>query len=482
MKSLVDQIVKFLVNAGSLALQWTRDHKKVAHGFVYVTLFSLIVVTMFNWFYTKNFSVLTGPRGASGVVYGEDLQKSFEDVSFGRIRIATEQTDGFGENLERISQDESGQVAGFAQLGFGDMSNVRVLLPLEQTYLYIVCSDSFFKHLVDTCTICNRKTEGPVIGPSTGSVAIPDPETVNVATAEKKPEVQKRSVGLYELLLAHKNLVDFGDPYGDSVEGEPSTAQSKTRQSKLRIALGPNRSGAHELAVEVLKHFGIDPSSDDKEQNRLYSFDESSSFAEAFNKLHNGDLDLVFHAGPLASDLVRQQQDYAFLVGLGDSADKIIKKSGKPILKGEFEKGLFGERIPGKRRIREECPLKLRNGHQVICMDKPGFSDDITVISTRRVLVCSKNMTKSNAYHLALGAQNALSERLGPINWPLRVEQESQAVGASGISIHEGAKLLRDGNSLSGLDRAFKAWNDSYLLICFALISYLVSLLSLIHI
>ena len=68
----------------------------------------------------------------------EQLEKAGRVVD-GAFSVAVEATGGYDENRRRVSEDEKGNLVGFAYDGFGDSENVATILPLDNRYLHILC-------------------------------------------------------------------------------------------------------------------------------------------------------------------------------------------------------------------------------------------------------------------------------------------------------------------------------------------------------
>jgi hypothetical protein len=184
----------------------------------------------------------------------------------GGYKIALRGSDGFEENRRLINQDQTGGIIGFVHEGFGDASNLRLLLPLEWNYLHILCS-------ADSLKQWNLRRS-----PSSGV----------------KPET-----------LTLKHLA----------------AHLKSEKSRGRVYLGPRESGTRQLAELVLRHHGLVP--DHISAPGIANWDDMRA------ALKTGQIDLAFKCGPLNDKVIESiaHEKSAVLVGLNGVADALVKQN-----------------------------------------------------------------------------------------------------------------------------------------------------------
>jgi hypothetical protein len=95
-----------------------------------------------------DYTILVGPGGGMLEDDARRIKTKVENNSSpigAAYRVSVQPTEGFEEIRRRINADETGRLIGFSHDGFGNAENVRILLPLDKNYLYILCRRDFLK-------------------------------------------------------------------------------------------------------------------------------------------------------------------------------------------------------------------------------------------------------------------------------------------------------------------------------------------------
>jgi hypothetical protein len=113
------------------------------------TLAVLLAASIWNWYrawLTHEIVLLAAPAGGAASSDAKKIAERIAEQStwYGhRYLVRVENTEGYEENRRRVSRDQSGRMIGFAQDGFGEAENVRILCPLERNILHILCRRKF---------------------------------------------------------------------------------------------------------------------------------------------------------------------------------------------------------------------------------------------------------------------------------------------------------------------------------------------------
>lgn len=236
-------------------------------------------VFMSSWAWLRerrvvSYTLLDGPAGGTGRGLGEQLAEHVRDSTslLGmEYVVQTVHTNGYAENQRRISQDRTGRLFGFAHDGFGDANAIRVILPLERTYLHILASRKFLEEL----ELLPDKSREP---------AVP----LSIAPSAAPP----RAVKLSDIV-----------------------ARQAFRPG--RIFFGPKGSGTQEAAHIVFRFYGHDP--------QVYQTHGVADWHDMRAAFNTGAIDLAFYSGPLGSEAVANiaKDDSAVLLDLGSDAPAI---------------------------------------------------------------------------------------------------------------------------------------------------------------
>jgi hypothetical protein len=250
------------------------------HRYWFSVLVAAVALSVFmsSWAWLRErrvvtYTLLDGPAGGTGRGLGEQVAGQVRDSS--RVLgmeyvIQTVHTNGYAENQRRISQDTSGRLLGFAHDGFGDPSAIRVILPLERTYLHILARRGFLEELK--------------LWPPEQDVPL------NGAARDKPPAAVKLSA------VIAKNKLQPG-----------------------RVFFGPKGSGTQEAAHVVFQHYDLHP--------QLYQTHGVADWHDMRAAFNTGAIDLAFYSGPIGSDAVANiaKDDSAVLLDLGSDAETILQ-------------------------------------------------------------------------------------------------------------------------------------------------------------
>ncbi|MCR9200366.1 MAG: hypothetical protein NXI04_17160 [Planctomycetaceae bacterium] len=419
-----------------------------------VVVMSLIVVSVlalgYREFAETDITVLAGPEGGAGSIYAQSIvSASRENVQLGNIRIESEATRGFEDNRDRVARDKSGTLIGFANDGFGDSSNVRILLPLEEDYLHVLCSREFYRKLL-ACRDCGDSENSQPAGKRPVAVASsragdvqyapvpPDQEESEQQAPAARPPLIACGTDhlpeLYHILYLCRN-------YNQSIANGSDRA---TDQSPVFV-LGPEGSGARRLALELLNHFRFD--SDEYQELQI------SDWTGVRNDLNRNLVDVAFFLGPLDSPVMGRiaRDNSAFLVGLGDDAAALSADLSNPTRIHHMVRYQYGRNIePPTNHSGETAEVRNFGGNNIRLVRKPEFCEPIAVLTTRRVLICSEAMPIGVAYDVVRLARDAINGQIPGLNWSA-VTAASDAPDGLSFPLHPAAKLLRDDLSPSSL-------------------------------
>lgn len=153
LQGMADAVVQLLKQLGSVVLYVAQRYwVTVIAAAVVVTL----LATTYSWFRDAavvRYTMLDGPAGGTGRSQSAHIATTIAEssslVGF-TYDVDVNHTNGYEENYQRIRGDTTGKMFGFAMDGFDDGENVRVLLPLESSYLHIIARRDFIKSLPTT--------------------------------------------------------------------------------------------------------------------------------------------------------------------------------------------------------------------------------------------------------------------------------------------------------------------------------------------
>ena len=152
-KELFVPVVQLLKTVGLWMAMAARRHSGALLASAIVVL---AVMTAWSWYLqwrTTEYVVLVGPGGGGSIDYAKRIARKIVDQSSplgAAYNVRVEGTDGSEEIRKRISEDNDGNLIGFAHDGFGNSENVRILLPLDKNYLFILCRKQFLTETLNT--------------------------------------------------------------------------------------------------------------------------------------------------------------------------------------------------------------------------------------------------------------------------------------------------------------------------------------------
>ncbi len=306
---------------------------------------------------TREIVFLTGPVGGSGA---DPAQRIAEHAAYrsakllgGRYHLRVQTTNGFEENRRRVGQDRDGLSVAFAHDGFGDASNVAILLPLEWNYLQLLCTKKFRE----------------------------------------------------------------GIPGKEGGESKLTLSDLQDKMTPGRVYLGPNESGTRQLAELVLSSYGHNP-------HRLASTG-IADWHDMRAALYVGNIDVAFYSGPPNAPIIKAIADdeKCLLIGL-DGTRNAIAQQNYQLLSATLQPNLYA--------TNGFCPHAIET------------------IASRRVLICSRAMSESDAYFLANVASEALQDSM-EIKWQNMVpDPTNKEAKPLAYTVHPGAARLRDKQSAPG--------------------------------
>ena len=508
MSATVERAVRHVINLGKAIVRLFFQNQRFVNLLVLGSLAFLFVQWYYTAIYETEFYVLAGPPTSAGKEYSEKIQETFNESSF-FASMRTRSSEGFIANHDEISADKSGRLIGFGQLGFGEPENLRVLLPLESDYLHIICRTSLFAELQQNCEECLQELVANKSSVSVRNPVTPDPpaelpstiegseldsnkvhETVGPASAwtvvtsiienlQSSPEQSAKSgdedvstvhqLGFYELLYAHKHLLEATHERLEAILGEannPRELKAAYEQYRirpfLRVAAGKSGSGSQFLAKKVLSSFDIElQPSGFSSDGRLF-LSKSLDLSDAFVELVKGEIDVIFYLGPTNTEFVKACKNHSFLLSLGDHAADVASGIGPQIMSEKLSNGIYGTPIKTPSLKDDLCRLLVPSegdGSKQWCLPKPSFCEDVVTIKSRRALLCSKYMTTNHAYEIASAARSALSEPVSVINWKIFDDVNGMGDELENVVVfHDGALILRDGGKPGIVDSLVAAW------------------------
>ena len=495
----ISKLIKQFVTFGKNIANWLRDWTKTPRMALNLVTITIVVFLAWSWFNTSflqtEFEFLSGPQKTTGKKYGKAITSTFNNTNgnwLRRDKMSEISTDGFMFNQREIGNDRTGKLVGFGQIGFGDASNTRVLLPLEFNYLHILCSNELFETMTKLCNGCGSQEsyEKPKLTANGDPKALTPGESGSNSQNESNFKFREQRLGLFELLYAYRHFRKIAR----AAPGKSKTATDKAGvlngfanqelarlefPGTLRIAAGTPGSGSKYLATRVLDHFGINFTQSGFSPDSAFCLYEDISPKNVQPLLLSGDVDLIFYLGPANSDFVHRFNGQAFLLDLGDHSAAITKSISNTVLTGSFPDGLYGRPIPDSRESRD---LKVLNVPAVDIgwgdplemqwvLKQPRFCEDIRLLKTRRALICSKRMSNRDAYEIANVSRNALSEDVQSIDW-FNLDQPDQNNDLTAVvNFHDGAKLLRDDRYPGIWDYLNSFWNKNNQLFVVAFLS-----------
>ncbi len=422
-------------NCVQASLQFAKKNL-VGLNLIAIVCVSAFVFYIFQDVFQNRFQLLTGPKGGVGptsanLILNHAKHGSLEGNTTGLFLEETS-TQGYEENRSRIAEDTTGHLFGFAHDGFGNSSNVRVLLPLDDSYLHIVCRRKF---LHQACNGSSCDPDSPIFDRNDEGDLFVSSRKDTKSKLTPKPEEGALCRKLSRVSL--ETIIDWAD----AINHRP------------KVSLGPTQSGTRQLSEIVMEHFH-------QVADRDYIKHDVNDWLELRNGLRLGHIDIGFYLGPLGSHVIKEieSDETAVLVHL-QHVEAIVARHTQ-ISYTEFPPHLYGYRPCPSFRNKTGANKTGANeaGANEASSDiLPPFCAGLSMLKTRKVLICSTAMPTSDAYALATLTRNALSSQVPQLRW---TDADTDVVKRRlSYALHPGAVLLRD-NTTPGWFNTFweKYW------------------------
>ena len=366
MEELARISLEFLTVTSRVIFVFTKRHWLALLSIAVLALVVHALFLIYDKAADRELVIYTGLPGSDSHVVGAKLQKALtsRDSAYGTsYRVRLEEANGSDEIQERVRCDTSGKAIGFAQDEHGNAPDAMVVAPLELDYLHVIVGPAMLERMA---------SEIPEQSHRAARIARPRRIPLQLARSVSvnggQDEDQRRLVDHWK---AH--CVKMSDVIGH------------LNLSAGRVYLGPRRSETRRLAKIVLEQCG------QRNFDRLSAHGINDWF-EVRAGLNTGAIDLAFLVGTLGGDVVKGIADdgSCMLVDLGEIAPALERENP------EFKP----DKIPkGAYAAASYRPLRYD-----FCRD------EITTLTSRNVIVCSRRMTNFDAYQVAAAAGEALRE------------------------------------------------------------------------
>lgn len=366
------------------------------HSTLFLVVLSLMVVTLFYLQIRtatppEQFILFTGPAGGGGEKLGKILSEKLRPPGFWslnqrNVELVIKATEGYEDNRQRIQDDTTGRQIAFAHDGFNPHRNVRVLLPLQESYTHIIVNQGFLKAARDLPVGNGGSRPAPAASLPNGSAGRP------WYFEDLKP-----------VLAAN------GRPGSDE---NPAYAEFE-KWAKNKVFLGPELSGTRQVAKLILEHHGIPVDRLDCEAD--YNWNEMVS------ALIRGDIQMAFITTEPGNRAVRRLAGRGGFALLGLRDTEGLCQANSHVAVRYFKKYVYG----ASQNAAGFCPAKT------------------PTIATRRVLVCSSHMENADAYWLAQRLTEALRSEIPVISWETAFEPKPEQRPLT-YHIHPGVEPIKD--------------------------------------
>lgn len=147
---MADALARLLLDVKTLAVNIWRVFEPI-RTWLYLTAAAIGVLTLFVLVRhaqpPTHVTLLTAPRGGSAERLGYILEKRLErpeiwEPQKRRFELVSKETQGFAYNRQQVETDYTGTLIAMGHDGFASADNVRILLPLESSYLHVVVNRS----------------------------------------------------------------------------------------------------------------------------------------------------------------------------------------------------------------------------------------------------------------------------------------------------------------------------------------------------
>jgi NMT1-like family len=188
------------------------------------------------------------------------------------------------------------------------------------------------------------------------------------------------------------------------------TVQSEPKP-RLRFFIGPKGSGTRLVTECVLQHYNINIAE--------VNYGEGLTWSEAYSRLKNGELDVVFDSGEVGSpNLMDRARENQFRMISLDKVNGIVQGQQSLVAK---------EIMPGAYVV------------------DPAFASQPTkTVSTQRIIICPESISEFDAYYLTSAIQETYRDAVPVVPWDKK--PTSQGTGLI-VPLHPGASQVREKNS-----------------------------------
>ncbi len=352
----------------------------------------------------REITLYTGPAGGAGQQLGNKLAQKVPKPDFWefyreRLELVVKDSQGFEDNRQQIDRDQSGSAIALAHDGFGPAGNVKILLPLDESYVHIIVSQTLWDAAQEFNS--QQMTEDTDVEPREDWPIGVFGTLFTRSIKEREP----RTFGQIADLLREL-------PY--EVDGVGANDQGETIP-RFSAFLGPKLSGTRQTAEMILRHYSVPINEIDAAVN--YDWEHM------MQALFRGEIHLAFMTTSPGSHIIEQiaHRGGFYLLGLDDV-------SGIRTLNSHISSASFGRFAYGIADDQENA----------FC------NTELETIATRRVIICSKSMSESDGYYLATQLKAALRDEVPQIQWArqLSAEQRSSPQGYT-FPFHPGSEPLR---------------------------------------
>ena len=266
---------------------WMIDRRAKILVCSIVGIVAYLVYTDFVKDNIKKVEFYVGGLGGKNAEVAHQIQRELDNSNSllgKKIQLEIRYTQGYKENYELLREDIRGERIAFAYdgmnalEGLSNSDNVRMLVPLQWSYLHIIANNEFLDSL-----------------------------------GIERPEEKRSLKSIVKALITQSRDLAMTSDYP-------------------KFFLGDNQSATRDLSRFILKKCGIaDPNS--------YEVTTVRDFADMQTRLKRGELDLAFYTGPNNSSVVSKiaESKTCSLIGLNEIRDAIT--SELPFLRGdEFKK------------------------------------------------------------------------------------------------------------------------------------------------
>ncbi|OYW23031.1 MAG: hypothetical protein B7Z55_03950 [Planctomycetales bacterium 12-60-4] len=413
-------------------------------------LLLMLGVSYYRDWYGKGIEILTGPAGASSWRKADDIETAILNATPApllRYQVTQRETQGFDHIQRLLAKDTSGTKIGFGMEatnhdeGFGQAT---VLVPLDWDYLHILCRRQLIVDLEEYLEV-KIDPETPL---RLGRV---------LSWIEEAESRRKNKTGA-----------------SNKSEGEARRTAAETPQvfgTVGRMYVGPQLSGTRRFAEWVLDHYGLDV--DDCAATGI------GDWNEACVQTKQGELDFLFFSGPLGAGTVDGLTSESVLLSIDDICDAVAKQNEMRVSPAEFPQNSYRASTTFSdglaRSEASNAPSEPADATEMTNESSGSESGEgessnkdaakalrfcpagTKTISTRRVLLCSPQMSAFDAYQIAKAVKETLPATISE-SWRSAPPNSAADVRPSGelvLPIHPGALPLKRGEPLRTL---FDPW------------------------